>query len=192
MAFSRRCVSLVTAVLHAAGQSWGWPKMLQGAPGAQPCKGQRCLALGSGIPREAGSLRAERGGRVAFAGCGLPVPRVCVLLIIVKFGKSEQLQEAGDCFPLPRAAGKLLGNLGSQALLHHTRRFGTPVWVSSRAGSPSPAAGPPPEAEDRQVAWRGRGERGPCSSLLEEAEPGHRQLGSAPRQHRLRLGRCGL
>lgn len=45
---------------------------------------------------------------MAFAGCVLPVLGVCVLLLSVKSEKSEQLEEAGDCFPLRRAAGQLL------------------------------------------------------------------------------------
>jgi len=111
---------------------------------------------------------------VAFAGCGLPVLGVCVLVVSVTSGKSEQFREAGDFFLLPRVAGKLFSNIGAQALLHHTRRFGSPVLTSSRAGSPSHAAGSlqDPEAEGRQVAWRKRAVRDPCCSLLEGAEPG--------------------
>lgn len=117
---------------------------------------------------------------MAFAGCGLPVLRACVLLLSVKLGKSEQLREAGNCFPLPSVAGKLLCNIGSQAPLHHNRRFGIPVLVFSRAGSPSHAVGPLWDlaVKDRQVTSRERGVQGPCFSFLKGAEAGRCPLGS--------------
>lgn len=92
---------------------------------------------------------------MAFAGCGLPVLGVHVLLVSGKLAKSDQLREAGDCFPLPRAAGKLSGDIGPQALLHHTRRLGTPISVCSRAASPSHAAGPLWEWRLRTGRWHG-------------------------------------
>lgn len=36
---------------------------------------------------------------MAFAGCGLPVLGICVLLISVKLGKSEQLWGSWGLFP---------------------------------------------------------------------------------------------
>lgn len=150
--------------------------------GLRPVRNSSCLAPGSGCfptpwhPRGskqpgAKAMRAEQRGWAAFAGCRLPVLRACVLLVSVKSGKSEQLREAGDCFPLPSAAGRLLCNIGSQALLHHNRRFDIPVLVSSRAGSPSHAVGPlwNLEVKDRQVTSRERGVH-PCFSFLKGTE----------------------
>lgn len=84
----------------------------------------------------------------------------------MKLEKSEQIQESGECFPLSSTAGKLLGNIIAQAMLHHPGNFGTAVSLPSRAGSSSCAEEPLQdlEAENDQVTWRERGGQHPCST----------------------------